>query len=205
MWELDDFMSIFFVLAIWVQPAFWMRFYYVKTKRLDWLVPLQVFFLCLLLHPSLEVFFKLYHNLYTMTWYSSLGILFSIWLQDKYKWHFPQAMSVGALGAFIGSYLWEVPYLVKNAPSTGLFDWMLHGYGLLLVWFIATTVGWISLSKALPWITLSFAVSMACMLLKPTAASIMSPIESNSVIYVFNRIVSTLIVFKLIKVKPNDL
>lgn len=204
-WEFNDFVSVFFMLAVWFQPVLWMRFYYVKTKRLDCLVPLQVISLWLLLHPNLDIFFKKHPILYTMAWYSSLGMLFSIWLQDRYKWHFPQALSVGILGSFIGSYLWEVPHLIRTASSTGLFDWMLHGFGLLLVWFISTTVGWVSLSKGLPWISLSFAISVICMLLKPTATSIMSPMESNSAIYVFNRIASTLIVFKLIKVKKNDL
>lgn len=204
-WDLSDVMSVFFMLAVWVQPVLWMRFYYVKTQWLDCLIILQIVYPLLLVNIPVNDLFETYPTFYIMMWYSILGVCYSVWLQDKYKWHFPQAMSIAALATFIGSYLWEVPILMKNVFSTNLFDWMLHGYGLLIVWFIAVTVGWVSLSKALPGITLSFAISMICMLLMPTTTSVMSPMESNSAIYVFNRIASTLIVFKLIKVKKNDL
>lgn len=208
----------FFFIIIWIQPIFWMVLFNFKTDKLDRLFkPLVICLVATVViieaNPSLRA--NVYATLSSfklMYLYSILGCVFTWYLMDVKKWHLPQALSISALAAFIGSFYWEAPYIIRNAILVGFeWDWLLHIMVIFLVWYIRNSVGWCRDRRKLILLTCGgFVVSIILMILNPV------PVYSdksttvvvwdaahyaavwNSAYYLMNRVICTTIIFILI-------
>lgn len=199
----EDAFNIFYFLIIWAQPAAWMWFIGVKAPALDALrFTLPVYAAATTLTLTLPQFTAIYTDyppIYLFAFYSLMGTLFATALSYGYGWGFSKSLGVGALTAFAGSYLWEIPYLIINAPRTGLADWALHLYGLLITWALTAYVGWGSPGKTLVLLAASLTVSLACMWISPVGAGVADAATWNAPLYMLNRGFASIIVFTLLK------
>ena len=200
-----DSAGLFFII-IWIQPIFWMVFFTFKTDKLDRLF--KPFVICLFtaivtitFTPSLSTLvYRVYASAKLVFLYSMFGCVFSWYLMNVKEWHLPQALSISALVANIGSYYWEVPYLIRNAILVGFeWDWFLHGMVIFLIWFIKDNVGWCPNRRRLICLTgIGLLISTAIMILDPIAPGVSAPMKWNAPHYLFNRVVCSIIVFMLI-------
>jgi len=193
-------------IVVWIQPIFWMVFFNFKTDELDKLFkPLAI---CLVavaaiveLIPSLSAtVYGVFATTRLMFLYSILGCGFTWYLMDIKKWYVPQALSISALAVFIGSFYWEVPYIIRNAILVGFeWDWFLHGMVIFLVWYVKDNVGWCPDKRKLAYlVSVGLIVSVIVMLIDPIAPGALAPTKWNDLHYLLNRAICTVIVFILI-------
>ena len=136
--------------------------------------------------------------------YSLMGTALMLYLIKEKHWHYPQASAIGFLTIFIGSFYWEIPYNVRNAFITGFqLDWLLHLMWIFPVWYIYNTVGWIKDYNNLAlWLSIGWLLSICVMVFDPIPYGCTEAARWNSVLYMFNRIACSLIIFSLIN--KND-
>lgn len=205
----DGFRGPITMAAIWLQPVVWMMVFYIKSTRLDHalkmltIVALGILAVSYLLPIDWPIKY-LFNHLFIL--YGSLALIFALTLM-KLGWHAPQALSAGFLTAFVGSYLWETPYIIRNAFITGpQGDWFLHAVGLFYVYFMAGTVGWQVNRRSALLITCSLLVSTAFMLnwqIPPlSSTSVVIPDLWNNDYWMLNRAIGTCITFMVIRKSP---
>jgi len=204
-----DLLNSFVMAAIWLQPVVWMMVFYVKSTKHD--ETIKLFSISMLVSLASVYLMPInwspdYAFIPLFAIYGSLALTFALilmWLD----WHAPQALSAGFLTAFVGSYFWEVPYIIRNALITGpQGDWFLHALGLFYVYFMAGTVGWqISWRSALLIIG-GLAISTVFMLnwqVAPvSSASASQPDIWNNGYWMLNRIIGACIMFAIIRKSP---
>jgi len=202
--SLGDFVGL---SLVWVLPAFWMVLYSVKTKRLDFLVIFQVLIAAILLvfevyPPTQNAVVTLFPSWRLLTTYYVLCAVFTWILVVKYGWHYPQAISISALVAFVGSYYWEAPYLIRNAFITGpQWDWGLHLLVIFPIWFLTITVGWTRrLGGYGRWLLFlaGLAIAAAFMVFNPVPYGVTSTDVWDSAYYLADRAIACVIVFLLV-------
>ena len=195
--------------AMWLQPVIWMMVFYVKSTRFDSVLRAMVIAalpvtVALHLMPINWPYQYAFIPLFTL--YGSLALAFTLILM-KLGWHGPQALSAGFLTAFVGSYFWEVPIIVKNAFITGpTGDWFLHALGLFYVYFMVDTVGWVVTWRNVSLILIGLAISTIFMLnwsVAPvTSITGANPGVWNSGYWMLNRLIGALITFTVIRKTP---
>lgn len=206
----EDALSLLYFLAIWAQPAAWMFIYYIKSSRFNNAIPTisptaLIIILFMNLHPYFYELKTTWEFIPLFSLYGGLGLIFTNILMVGYKWNAPQAISASALIAFIGSFYWEVPYLVRNAFVTGpQWDWLLHPMFLLYVWFLSVTVGW-GRKHRVTLVASGILISVLFMLNWNIPAGVGGGAIWNSPYYLLNRAICVGIVFTMInKSKPTE-
>lgn len=207
-----DFTSLFNFVAIWIQPIFWMFFFYSKTKKFDRIakiaMPTTAIFLAVLyalkfFFPEVDGIYNTYPMFSLYSLYIVLGFSFATYLMASKQWKFPQAISISTLVTFIGGFYWQSPYLVSNAFILGFqLDWVLHLTGLMFVWFVANTTGWKTDKASLSAVALGFVITIVFMLgwyIPPNSPAHDSYKIWNSPYYMLDRAVCTVIAFLAIK------
>jgi len=197
---------------IWLQPIFWMLFFNVKTAHFDKkITPIAivhaVFAYLYFTNSELYAYFNaIIVSMPLFVIYSSLALFFSSYLIDIHNWHAPQAMSASAIIVSIGSYLWEVPYLLRNAFFTGFEgDWFLHLMGVFLFLYVKDGIGWTeNTKKIIFWLGISISVSLIIMILYPVPPKTYTSLMWDRLPYFFNRIVASLCAFILMRKSRND-
>ncbi len=191
-----------------------MLFYHYKTDKLDRLF--RPFMICLFmiiaaieLVPSLNTLvYDIFASAKLVFLYSVLGGVFTWYLMDVREWHFPQALSISALVVHIGSYYWEVPYIIRNAILIGFeWDWVLHAMVIFLVWYIKDSVGWCPDRRRIIYLTsIGLIISTIIMILAPVPPGVSAAERWNAPHYLLNRVICTTIIFILInKDKIEDM
>lgn len=208
----NDLVSLFVFFFVWVQPLFWMIFYHYKSKKLDRLINFLPFIcvvysiimfredITLLSH---QLNFSS-HRLYLL--YGSMATIFTWYLMEFKQWHFPQAISISALVIFLASFYWEAPYLIRNAILTGPESaWVLHAFCVFPIWYIKDTVGWnpnLSRLTKMCIIAVGLIISTFFMNQYPVLESAITGVDEyvlwDAPAYLFNRVVSSFIVFLLV-------
>jgi len=204
--------EIYFVL-VWVQPIFWMLFFNFKFKWLDGFFLRSVsyvFGLAALVIVYTDVLRNGLMNilvpsapLYVI--YFTMYYIFTTYLITIHEWHAPQALSASAMIVFVGSFLWETPYLIRNAFITGpQGDWWAHLTGLFFFWYIKDGIGWTTDKKTQLLFPLSLLISTILMLNWPIPMTEISGTVWNSSYYLSNRIISTVLAFIMLRKERTD-
>jgi len=204
-----DLLNSFVMAAIWLQPVFWMMMFYIRTKKHDEVI--KLFSLSALVVSASVYLIPInwppdYAFIPLFAVYGCLALIFALVLMGL-RWHAPQALSAGFLTAFVGSYFWEVPYIIRNALITGpTGDWFLHAIGLFYVYFMAGAVGWQLNIRSALLIIGGLAISTIFMLnwqVAPvSSASAYRPDIWNNGYWMLNRIIGACIMFTIIRKSP---
>lgn len=182
-------------LVMWVQPVLWAMLLGVKSRVLD-----RLLFIGVTLGLSMGVVVMAvwpFQLLFLFLFFGFLGYGFSLFLWRR-GWRYTEAIAVAALCCFVGGFLWEVPYLIRNAFITGFqWDWLLH---LLRLYFVAFLSGyWLVTKRGVALIAFALLVSVFAIAISPLPPGHATEIYNwNSPIYMICRLVSTLVVFTLI-------
>jgi hypothetical protein len=206
----SDFYSLLDFTMVWLQPIFWMYFFYFKSKKLNnlmvVLMPVAIMLLGISyllkgMIPFLNNVIQANPIITLFMFYIGVGFVFALYLMVVKKWDFPQAIAISVLVVFIGSHYWEVPYLITNAFILGFqLDWVLHLVSLMFVWFILKTTGWKTDKKSLGLIVLGLVIATLFMLgwyIPPSANA--NETVWNTPYYMLDRLICTVIVFLAIK------
>jgi len=130
-----------------------------------------------------------------------------------YKKNFVWALSVSGITCLVSSYLWELPWLVRNALVTGFEpDWVLHFIGLFFVWYVSSNIGFkkTMLSKIV--VIIFLGVSTLFMIqtgMGPYAASDVDKVVENAYVwnsngFMFIRSLSILSVLQSLDLKNKE-
>lgn len=196
---------------VWYQPVFWMMFYHYKSfkgvsaSQLNVILPYQSIIAIFLMvgefiSPIRSFFLYLFNSHALLVTYCVLGTAFTWFLMKRKGWNYPQAISIAFLAVFIGSFYWEIPYLVRNAFITGFeWDWLLHILFVFPIWYINKTIGWggISKTKMLTLIITGLIISILFMLNNPIEHGSTETIIWDSWYYLLNRVIGTTLIFSL--------
>jgi hypothetical protein len=148
------FIALNYFFIIWLMPVAWMALFSVKTNKLNnifcsiykYSLVFSLFIFVGLMEHVVSTFDFIYNSnptTFLMIFYFSLAVTFTYYLIVTKNWNLPQAISIGIICAFIGSYYWETPFLLYNAYTRGFEpEWVLHIMGLMFVWFVHKSVGW---------------------------------------------------------------
>lgn len=148
------FIALNYFFIIWLMPIAWMSLFYVKTDRLNsiftsiykYVLVFSLFIFVGLMEYVVSAFNFIYNSYPTsflMIFYFVLAMSFTLYLINVNQWNFPQAISISMICAFIGSFYWEIFFLLYNAYTRGFEpEWVLHIMGLMFVWFVHKSVGW---------------------------------------------------------------
>ena len=192
-------------MVIWWAPIFLMWLWFYRESMLGFVKFLPVLVALLMVdagvivasvYPPTQGFFIKNGWVTLFLLYGTLASAFALYLRTR-GWPPIRAIAIGGLSIYVGSYYWEVPYILRNAFITGYEnDWWFHAWGLVYMLFIAFTVGW----RREWWLLLlGWVVSIAVMTLVPVAPMGGSTQIWNSPPYLANRIICTLITFALVK------
>jgi len=175
---IDDvfyFIAINYFFIIWLLPVAWMMLFSVRTSKLNFIfskiykayIVFSLFAFLGLMKDIINIFnfmYNAYPTTFLMTFYFNLALAFTFYLINVKSWNFPQAISVSVICALIGSYYWEVPYLIYNALNIGFeFQWILHIMGVMFFWFIWKNVGWKKDTKTIGVVIFGFMLAFAFM------------------------------------------
>ena len=197
---------------IWIQPICWMLIYSAKTSRFDkyistiCIISIIVALVSLIIPGAYIGTADISKSTPLFVMYSTLGLIFATVLIHICEWHAPQALATSVICIYISSFLWEVPYLIRNAFITGFeTDWILHLFGLFFVWFIHKGPGWTTESDLMPFLlAMSLATSIFVMMFRPIPLDVYDAAAWNSAPYLFNRIVSAVAVFLMLETNNQN-
>jgi len=132
---------VLYFILIWVGPGFLMVLFKYDTPKFNGLTK----FIPLGLMMGIPVAAPLYYSepmRRLIILYSYMFLILSYMIATFYQFNLVKAVSVGGLICVLSSYLWEVPWLVKNAVVVGWEDdWILHLMGLFYYWYIRDAIG----------------------------------------------------------------
>jgi len=133
--------TVLYFILLWVVPGYLMVLIKYDTPRFNGYskyIPLLLF-----------VFMPFAGNLYyanpvrrLLIFYGYMVSILTYTLTKFYGKNLVWAFSVSGITCLVSSYLWELPWLLRNAFVTGPEpDWVLHFMGLFFVWYVASNIG----------------------------------------------------------------
>jgi len=192
---------------VWILPVFWMALYRVRRPTLNWLFQWQVYatisvVVMEILPQTHWVVVELFPSHRLLLTYTLLITAFTAYLVYGKGWNYLQAVSISALVAFVGSYYWEAPYLIRNAFITGpQWDWGLHVLVVFPLWFLTVTTGWTRAFGNLGrWVIFLVGLAVATLFLlgNPVPYGVISAEVWDSPYYLVDRVICTSIAFLLV-------
>ena len=129
--------------------------------------------------------------------YSYMFMILSYMLATFYQFNLVKAVSVGGLICVLSSYLWELPWLVKNAIVIGWEDaWILHLMGLFYFWYMKNAIGFKKDYPTKLMIALFLVLSTWFMFYTGIGPNFYDAVVWNSNSFMYIRITSIFVVFQ---------
>ena len=133
--------QVLYFIFLWIGPVFLMVLLDYDTPRFNKLtIYIPLFLMCLLPITGPLYFANPMRRL--LVFYGYMFMLVTFVMSYFYGNNLIWSLSVGGLTCIVSSYLWEVPWLIKNAIVTGFeTDWILHLAGVFFFWFLKDKIG----------------------------------------------------------------
>lgn len=133
--------QVLYFILIWIGPVFLMVLFDYDTPKFNKLTIYIPFILMVLLPIVGPYYFSNPVNRLIIL-YGYMFMLVTFVMSYFYGNNLVWSISVGGLTCILSSYLWEIPWLIKNAVVTGFeTDWILHLAGIFYFWFIKNRIG----------------------------------------------------------------
>jgi hypothetical protein len=137
---LDDYLSLVYFAATWIQPAVWAGIMENKSRLLSFTLRVGAIVALASFIPLYSAGFVQSHGEFTLFYfYAAMGVALSYLL----PWGYTRNLAVSALIVFVASLYWEIPIIITNALARGPeWDWVLHVLKLYFAFWLRDAVGW---------------------------------------------------------------
>jgi len=133
--------QVLYFILLWVVPGYLMVLIKYDTPRFN-AYSKYIPYLLLVVMPVAGPLYYSNPLRRLLIFYGYMVSILSFTLTSLYKKNLVWAFSVSGITCLISSYLWEFPWLVRNAIVKGPEpDWVLHFMGLFFVWYVASNIG----------------------------------------------------------------
>ncbi len=189
-------LQVLYFILLWVCPGILMVLLKYDTPKFNRLTK----FIPIFLVVCMPVIGPLYYSeplQRLIILYSYMFLILSYTLATFHQFNLVKAVSIGGLICVLSSYLWELPWLFKNAVVVGWEpDWVLHLMGLFYFWYMKDTIGF---KKGYPtklMIALFLGISTWYMFYTGIGPNVYDAVVWNANNFMYIRIISIFVVFQ---------